>query len=356
MLEMNFALFCTQPPDPLGRKVAIIGAGPAGLSAAGYLVCRGYHVELFDKMTDPGGLLVFGIPDFRLPMERVMKAGKRLVEEYGVVFHPRTKVVGEDGNGRDEGDDFVHQKVSLKELRREFDAVMLCTGSWRSRRMNVPGEDLEGVFTGLDFLFPLRGSTCGIDGEVCIEDIEGKDMVVIGGGLSAVDAAQAGLFRGAKSVTMLYRRSIREAPAGEFEVRHLIDQGMIWQDLAMPLSIKGTGKVEGVEYLTCTLGDPDESGRRCPLPEHGSNKVIPADVVISAIGEMPTLPWAEKLGIKEVRKGGTTWPRMTFLEGVFMAGDCLTGPSKIGWAINGGLEAARSMERWINIGGKQEAE
>lgn len=353
MPEMNFALFCKEPPEAIGRKVAIVGAGPAGLSAAGYLVCRGYSVEMFDKMTDPGGLLVFGIPDFRLPMERVMRAGKRLVEEYDVVFHPRTKIVGAKKDDGDEGDDFVKDKVTLGQLRNRFDAVLLCTGSWRSRRMNVPGEDMDGVFTGLDFLFPLRGSTCGIEGEVCAAEIEGRDMVVIGGGLSAVDAAQVGLNRNANSVTMLYRRTITEAPAGEYEIRHLIDQGMAWQELASPVAVKGDKKVEGVEYLKCALGEPDESGRRCPLPEEGSNTVIPADIVISAIGEMPTLPWAEKLGMKEVRKGGTTWPRMTLMDGVFMAGDCLTGPSKIGWAITGGLEAARSMERWFNYGGAQ---
>jgi glutamate synthase (NADPH/NADH) small chain len=282
-----------------------------------------------------------------------MRAGRKLVDEYGVVFHPRTKIVGTKKEGQDEGDDFVSEKVTLKELRKKFDAILLCTGSWRSRRMNVPGEDLDGVFTGLDFLFPLRGSTCGLDGEVCATEIEGRHMVVIGGGLSAVDAAQTGLNRDAASVTMLYRRTIAEAPAGEFEIRHLIDQGMQWQELASPVSIKGEKKVEAVEYLKCSLGEPDESGRRCPLPEPGSNTEIPADIVISAIGEMPTLPWAEKLGMKEVRKGGTTWPRMTLEAGVFMAGDCLTGPSKIGWAITGGLEAARSIERWLSLDGNK---
>lgn len=349
MPEMNFALFCKEPSKSNGLKVGIIGAGPAGLSAAGYLVCRGYHVEIYDKMTDPGGLLVFGIPDFRLPMERVMRAGKRLIDEYGVVFHPRTKVVGSQKDEHDEGDDFAKEKVTLDKLRKKFDAILLCTGSWRSRRMNVPGEDLDGVFTGLDFLFPIRGSTCGLDGEVCATDIEGKHMVVVGGGLSAVDAAQTGLTRNAASVTMLYRRTIAEAPAGEYEIRHLIDQGMNWQELASPVALTGDKRVEGLEYLKCSLGEPDESGRRCPLPEPGSNTVIPADIVISAIGEMPTLPEPDKLGMKEVRKGGTTWPRMTLVDGVFMAGDCLTGPSKIGWAVTGGLEAARSIERWLSI-------
>jgi glutamate synthase (NADPH/NADH) small chain len=353
-LPLNFALFCDEPPESNGKTVAVVGAGPAGLSAAGYLACRGYRVEVFDKMPEPGGLLVLGIPEFRLPIERIQKAGEILRDDYGVVFHNRVKVVAkEEKDAHDEGDDFIKETLTLSGLRDKFDAVLVCTGSWRSRKMNVPGEDLPGVYSGLDFLFPFRGSKCGLDGECIAADVEGMDVVIVGGGLSAVDAAQSALNSKAKSVTMLYRRTVNEAPAGAYEVRHLMEQGMKWEELCSPVSIKGEGKVEGIEYLTCELGEPDESGRRCPLPKEGSNKIIPADMVICAIGEIPTLPAAERLGMKEVRRGGTTWPRMTLEQGIFVAGDCLTGPSKIGWAITGGLEAARSMERWFNYGGAQ---
>ncbi len=344
--RMNFGLFRDAPLPPNGRKVAIAGAGPSGLIAAGYLACQGYRVEVFDKMAKPGGLLYFGIPDFRLPVDRPEAAAELLAEQYGVIYHMRTKVVGDPGEPGDEGDDFKHETVHLMDLRRDFDAVIVCTGSWRSRRMGIPGEDLPGVLSGLEYLFPLRGSTCS--GEVCISKALAKKVVVIGAGLSAVDAAECALRSGAERVTMLYRRTINEAPAGPYEIQMLQDDGLIWKQLAMPLRILGDKQVEGVEYLQCELGEPDESGRRCPLPRDGSNLILEADMVISAVGELPSLPLADKLDIKKVRKGATSWPRMTMLDGVFVAGDAFTGPSKIGWAITGGLEAARSLEQWLN--------
>jgi len=344
--RMNFGLFRDKPLPPNGRSVAIAGAGPSGLIAAGYLACQGYHVEVFDKMPKPGGLLFFGIPDFRLPVDRPEAAAKLLEEQYGVVYHMRTKIVGEPDEPHDEGDDFEPEKISLLALKEKFDAVIVCTGSWRSRRMGIPGEDLPGVLSGLEYLFPLRGATCS--GEVCISKALAKKVVIIGGGLSAMDAAECALRSGADRVTMLYRRTVEEAPAGPYEIHMLQDRGMIWKELAMPLKILGKDMVEGVEYLQCSLGEPDESGRRCPLPQDGSNLVIDADMVISAVGELPSLPLAERLDIKKVRKGATSWPRMTMVDGIFVAGDALTGPSKIGWAITGGLEAARSLEQWLN--------
>ena len=345
--KMNFGLFRDGPGAPNGRKVAIAGAGPSGLAAAGYLACRGYHVEVYDKMPKAGGLLYFGIPDFRLPVERTEAAALRLAEQYGVVFHLRTKIVGEPSDPHDEGDDFDHESVRLDDLRARFDAVILCTGSWRSRRMRIPGEELPGVLSGLEYLFPLRGATCS--GEICIFKAAAKNVVVIGGGLSAVDAADCAIRNGANRVTMLYRRTINEAPAGPFEISLLQDRGMVWKELAAPVRIVGEKLVEGVEYIQCTLGEPDESGRRCPMPQDGSNQVVEADMVISAVGELPSLPMADKLELSKVRKGATAWPRMSMVEGVFLAGDALTGPSKIGWAVTGGLEAARSLEEWLDF-------
>lgn len=344
--KMNFGLFRGKPAESNGRKVAVAGAGPSGLAAAGYLACQGYHVEVFDKMPKPGGLLYFGIPDFRLPVARTEAAAKRLEDDYGVVFNMRTKIVGDPGEPRDEGDDFEHESLHLEELRKSFDAVILSTGSWRSRRMGIPGEDLPGVLSGLEYLFPLRGACCS--GEVCVFKAKAKNVVVVGAGLSAVDAADCALRNGARKVTMLYRRTVNEAPAGPYEISLLQDKGMVWKELAVPVKILGDKMVEGVEYLQCELGEPDESGRRCPLPRDGSNEVLEADMVISAVGELPTLPMAEKLDLWKVRKGATSWPRMSLVDGVFLAGDALTGPSKIGWAVTGGLEAAKSLEEWLD--------
>ncbi len=347
---MNFGLFCGMPLEPNGYRVAIAGAGPAGLIAAGNLACRGYHVEVFDKMPRPGGLLQFGIPEYRIPTPRIEEAVDRLAEDYGVVFNLRTKVVGslEDpaGPAHDEGDVFVTATRSLADLRRDFHAVLLSTGSWRSRRMNVPGENLDGVYSGLEYLFPLRAAHCQPD-EVCPPDLARRKVVVIGAGLSAVDAAQTALLAGADQVSLFYRRTIAEAPAGMHEIKHLTAKGCAWYELAMPTAIRGADRVEGVEFVQCSLGEPDESGRRCPIPDKEHKQAVDADVVICAVGELPTLPDAAALDMKRTRKGGSRWPRMTMLDGVFAAGDCLTGPSKIGWALTGGLEAARSIRRWL---------
>jgi glutamate synthase (NADPH/NADH) small chain len=349
-IDMNFALFRKKPLPSNGLKVGIIGAGPAGLSAAGYLACRGYHVEIFDKMPSPGGLLVFGIPDFRMRTGRTSEACDRLLNDFGVIFHPRTKICGGPNEPSDacmhEGDHFSETILSLPDIRSRFDAMLLSTGSWRSRKMNIPGENLLGVYSGLGYLFPQRGAKCG-EGEVCCPEVKGKIVAVVGAGLSAVDAVHCALHGGAEQVHMLYRRTVNESPAGAYEIRLLQDRGMELKELAAPRRIIGTAHVEGIEYIQCTLGEPDESGRRCPMPSEGTDTVIPADIVVTAVGEMPTLPDESKLQIKKVRSGGGNWPRMTALEGVFVAGDALTGPSKIGWAITSGLEAAKSMERWI---------
>lgn len=348
--NMNFGLFCDAPLEPNGYRVAIAGAGPAGLIAAGNLACRGYRVEVFDKMPRPGGLLLFGIPEYRIPIPRIEDAVDRLAERHGVVFHTCTKVVGspEDpaGPARDEGDAFVTATRTLADLRRDFHAVLLSTGSWRSRRMNVPGEDLPGVYSGLEYLFPLRAAHCRPD-DVCPPDLARRRVVVIGAGLCAVDAAQTALLAGAREVSLFYRRTMAEAPAGAHEIRRLMAKGCVWRELAMPTAIRGRDAAESVEFVQCRLGEPDESGRRCPVPDEESRRTVDADVVISAVGELPTLPDAAALDMKKTRKGGSPWPRMTMLDGVFAAGDCLTGPSKIGWALTGGLEAARSIRRWL---------
>ncbi|NJB67662.1 glutamate synthase (NADPH/NADH) small chain [Desulfobaculum xiamenense] len=343
---MNYGLFRDTPGEPNGRSVAVVGAGPSGMAASGYLACQGYRVEMFDKMPKPGGLLYFGIPDVRLPMDRIEAAARRLVEHYGVVFHPRVKVVGEGEDVHDEGDELVQETVVLEDLRRRFDAVLLCTGSWRSRRMGIPGEDLPGVLSGLEYLFPLRGAACTKD--ICVADAAGKRVAIVGGGLSAVDAADCALRSNAEKVYMLYRRTSNEAPAGPYEVALLHDRGMVWKELTLPVRILGQDRVEALEYIQCSLGEPDESGRRCPIPESGSNKVIEVDMVITAVGEMPTVPAADRVELAKVRKQATGWPRMTPMEGVFLAGDALNGPSKIGWAVTSGLEAARSMEEWLD--------
>ncbi|SKA69307.1 FAD-dependent oxidoreductase [Desulfobaculum bizertense] len=346
MKGMNYALFRSAPAASNGRRVAIVGAGPSGLAAAGYLCCQGYHVEVFDKLPKAGGLLYYGIPDFRLPVERTAKAAERLQNEYGVVFHPCVKVVAADETGHDEGDELVQETVVLDALRQDFDAVLLCTGSWRSRKLNIPGEDLPEVLSGLEFLFPLRGKSSGAD--VTRSDVKGKRVAVIGAGLSAVDAADCALRGDAETVYMLYRRTSNEAPAGPYEIALLQDRGLIWKELAMPSQVLGEEHVCGLEFIQCSLGDPDASGRRSPVPMDCAPEVLDVDIVIPAVGEVPTVPDADHTELMKVRRQATAWPRMTPLDGVFLAGDALNGPSKIGWAVTSGLEAARSLEEWLD--------
>ncbi|MGE4297433.1 MAG: FAD-dependent oxidoreductase [Desulfovibrionaceae bacterium] len=345
---MNFAFLSGKPPKPNGRSVAVIGAGPSGLAAAGYLASIGYKVDLYDKLPKAGGLMVFGIPGHRIPEERILDGVAHLEAQYGVTFHPCTKICGSEPLNGEAGDHFSANLVSLGELGREHDAVIICTGSWKSRKMGVPGEHLPGVLSGLEYLFPIRAARYAAD-HIAPIDVAGRRVVVVGAGHSAVDVAHSAVAHGAKAVTMLYRRTRAEAPCGSYEVTQLQERGVRWMELATPVRVLGTDKVEGLEYVQCTLGAPDRSGRCSFVPEEGSNRVLPADTVVTAIGEIATPPFADDLGLANVRKGEIHWLQMTRIPGVFVAGDALTGPSKIGKAVYSGLRAAKSLAQWLDL-------
>lgn len=344
---MNFAFLCKEPQPLNGHSVAIIGAGPSGLAAAGYLSCNGYEVHVYDKLPKPGGLMVFGIPGHRIPAERIA-TGVEHMEQHHVHFHMCTKISTSERLHVEAGDHFTDDMVSLGELTHKHDAVIICTGTWHSRKLNIPGEDLDGVLSGLQFLFPIRALHYSVD-HVDAIPMEGRRVAVIGAGHSAVDVAHSAMAHGAEKVYMLYRRTRFEAPCGTYEIEMLENSGVEWMELVTPTQILGTDKVEGIELLQCKLGEPDESGRRCPLPESGSKKVLDVDMVVTSIGEVPTAPFAKELGLDHVRKGEVHWLQMTRLAGVFVAGDALTGPSKIGKAVYSGLRAARSLTEWLDL-------
>ncbi len=344
---MNFAFAGPGPARPNGKAVAIIGAGPSGLSAAGFLACLGYRVDVYDKLPQPGGLMVFGIPADRIPAERIAQSVATLTERYGVRFHPCTKVC-DDTLATDTGDDFSTQCISLEQLVREHDAVILCTGSWKPRKLCIEGEDLPGVYTGLAFLFPIRAASYNKAAMQGIE-VAGKNVVVIGAGFSAVDVGHGALGQGAKRVSLIYRRTRREAPCGAHEIEQFEAAGGQWMELVTPLRILGQGKVEGIECIQCHLGPPDADGRRSAIPDSCAKVVLPADIVVTAIGETAAPPFAAKLGLESVRKNEIHWLQMTRMEGVFVAGDALSGPSKIGKAIYSGLRAAQSLSRWLTL-------
>jgi len=331
MRPMDFTFLCPGQAAPLGRNVGVIGAGPSGLAAAGHLACLGYQVEVYDKLPKPGGLLLFAIPGHRIPRERIAQATRRMERDHGVVFHLQTKICCSAPMFEEEGDHFCKEVLGLKDLVLRHDAIMICTGSWKSRRMGIEGEDLPGVFSGLEFLFPIRAARYA-SARVRTPDVKGKAVAVVGAGHSAVDAAHGAVSLGAASVAMLYRRTAREAPCGSYEIERLKDMGVDWVEKASPSRVLGEGRAERLEYL-----------------QDGQAAALPVDVVVAAIGETATPPFARELGLEEVRKGEVHWLNMTAIENVFVAGDALTGPSKIGKAVYSGLRAARSLANWLDL-------
>ena len=330
--RMNFAFYRSDFVPAVGRNIGIIGAGPSGLAAAGYLAVNGYQVEVYDKLPKPGGLMVFGIPGSRIPKERILRGATMLERVYGVVFHTRTKVCCSAPLHEEEGDHFSFDMVGLADLLDRHQAVMICTGSWKSRKLGVEGENLPGVYSSLEFLFPIRAVRYAST-NVSLPPVEGKRVAVIGAGHSAVDVAHSARKLHAASVSVIYRRTAAEAPCGTFEVNRMEENGCAWMERCTPLRFVGEKRVEGVE-----VRKPD-----------GSLETIPAEVVVTAIGEIPTPPFAKELGLENVRKGDVRWLNMTALENVFVAGDVLTGPSKIGQAVYSGLRAARSLANWLNL-------
>lgn len=335
MEAMNFNFLCDEPPPPSGASVGIIGAGPSGLAAAGYLSCLGHAVEVYDKMPKPGGLMLFGIPGHRIPRERIEAGTRQLARRYGVIFHTHTKICCSAPLFEEEGDHFATDVKGLGDMVKKHDAIMIATGSWRSRRMGVPGETLPGVYTGLEFLFPIRAA-CYCAPGVTAPDVAGKRVVVIGAGHSAVDVAHGAVALGAAEVVMLYRRTRAEAPCGRLEIERLEAAGVRWLEGCAPTRILGEEAVSGIEF-------------RRRVPGGDLLATLAADMVVAAIGEVATPPFAKELGLESVRKGEVRWLNMTAIENVFVAGDALTGPSKIGKAIYSGLRAARSLANWLEL-------
>ncbi|GAB7024301.1 FAD-dependent oxidoreductase [Salidesulfovibrio brasiliensis] len=339
MNAMNFNFLRDDPLPPNGRRVAIIGAGPSGLAAAGYLGGLGYQVDAYDKLPSPGGLMTFGIPSHRIPSERI-DAGVRILERrLGVNFHCATKVCCSAPLHEEEGDHFSAEMIGLGELVDDHDAVLICTGAWKSRKPGLPGEVLPGVYSGLEFLFPIRAARYARP-DVTVPKVEGKRVAVIGAGHSAMDAAHSANHLGAAEVSVVYRRTRNDAPCGTFEIDRLEELGIRWMEKTSPLEI---------------LGDDHVEGMRVSGPEGES--VLDVDVVIYAIGEIPTPPFAGKLGLENIRKGDVRWLNMTSIDNVFVAGDVLSGPSKVGKAVESGLKAARSLANWLDLKGEnREAE
>jgi len=314
----------TSPMKPT-RKVAIVGAGPAGLTAAYRLASKGYSVRVFEASSKAGGMLYWGIPDYRLP-KKVLQQDIDFVLGAGVEIQYDT-VVGRD--------------ISFSDLRNEHDAVFLAIGAHSSQGLGIEGEDLEGVIHSVEFLRRVaRG------GKVPL----GRRVLVIGGGNSAMDSARTALRLGS-AVTVLYRRTADEMPAIRTEIEATKEEGVRMQFLVSPVRILPRGKnVGAVECVRMELGEPGEDGRREPIPLVGSEFVIEADTVIPAIGQAPDLETIGERGLARTKWGTIETKEgnlSTNIPGVFAGGDAVTGPATAIEAIAAGNLAARYIERYL---------
>ncbi len=314
------------PPAALpdtGRRVAVVGAGPAGLSAAWFLRTIGHEVVLHDENEEPGGMLRYGIPEHRLP-NTVLDRDLKALRELGVAFR---------------GGQRLGEELDLDGLVTDFDAVFLALGAWRSRRMQVPGEELRGVWQGVPLLKAVReGRLTQLSGHVA----------VIGGGNTAVDAARVALRLGASSVKLLYRRDREAMPAWDHELQMALEEGVELVTLVAPLSVEGSVEVEALRLQRMRLGEPDASGRRRPVPLAADPLWLPVSHVISAIGEQP-----ETEGITLAKEQGLLVDLETLLssrQGVFAGGDVVTGTTTAVEAIAAGRRAALSIDHFLRTG------
>ncbi len=329
--EMERGKFPSIKKNPTdGKRVAVIGAGPAGLSCAYYLALKGYKVKIFERLKEPGGMAAVGIPDYRLPRE-VLRREVEIIKSQGVEIEYGVTV------GKD---------ITISEIKKDFDAVFIGVGAQTSTKMGVEGEDkqLKGFIPGIKYLFDIN---CGIDPYP-----EGKRVVVVGGGNVAIDCVRTSFRIGKTDVNLVYRRSKAEMPADPVEVRDAEEEGVKFHFLCNPVRIlEKDGRVVGVELIRMELGEPDESGRRRPVPVPGSEFKIETDILIPAIGQAIDLSFLdEKDGINVTKKGTLYADPDTFMtsrEGIFSAGDCVTGPDVLVRAAGNGRRAAEMIDLYL---------
>jgi glutamate synthase (NADPH/NADH) small chain len=325
----------------LKQSVGIIGAGPAGMACAEELRKLGYQVTIYDRYDRPGGLLIYGIPNFKLE-KFVVERRTKLLKETGIKFVQNFEV------GKDK---------TLYELKEKHDAILISTGVYKAREINIPGHNLQNIFPAMDFL--TASNRKGLGDKVKLFDdgtlnAEGKNVVVIGGGDTAMDCVRTSVRQKAKSVKCIYRRDRENMPGSAREVGNAIEEGVEFIWLTSPKSFIGTNKVEEVEVNKMKLGEPDSSGRRRPEVEAGSEYKIPADLVIKSLGfdpeNLPKLFNAKELVVSQWGTLKIDLKSMqTNLDGVFAAGDIVRGASLVVWAIRDGRDAAVQIEKYLQL-------
>ena len=328
-----------KPKRERGQSVAIIGAGPGGMAAAMQLRAKGYSVHIYDRYDRVGGLMIYGIPSFKLEKEVVARRAE-LMKQSGIELHLGFEV------GRD---------ASLDALRQKHDALLIATGVYKARDAAMPGAGLANILPAMDYLTASNRKGLG-DKVAAFEDgtldAAGKDVVIIGGGDTAMDCVRTAVRQGAKSVKCLYRRDRANMPGSQREVKHAEEEGVEFVWLAQPEAYLGDGKVNGVRASRIHLGVPDATGRQTPQVLPGSHFNVKADMVIKALGfdpeDLPTMFGAPDLG---VTRWGTLKVNyrtmMTNLDGVFAAGDIVRGASLVVWAIRDGRDAAECMHNYL---------
>ena len=322
-----------------GLSAGIIGAGPAGLAAADVLRRKGYQVTIYDRYDRVGGLLIYGIPGFKLEKDVVLRRAE-LLKAGGIHFVLNCE---------------IGQDISFSELRDKHDAVLIATGVYKARQIQIPGIGLDGVVPALDFLTASNRKSLGdevSDFDSGVLNADGKDVVVIGGGDTAMDCVRTAIRQNAKSVTCLYRRDKVNMPGSQREVQNAEEEGVNFKWLSAPHALLGNESVRAVRARRIHLGQPDETGRQIPKIIDNSDFDVDAGLVIQALGfdpeDLPAMFGQPELGVSKWGTVQIDWKTMmTSAPGVFAAGDIVRGASLVVWGIRDGRDAAEQMDKYI---------
>jgi len=323
-------------PKPLGKKVAVVGAGPAGLTCAGDLAKMGYSVTVFEALHAPGGVLMYGIPEFRLP-KKIVEAEVDYIKKLGVTINY---------------DVVIGKTINVDELMKEYDAVFIGTGAGLPNWLNIPGENLDGVYSANEFLTRVNMMKAyqfpDYDTPVKI----GKIVATFGAGNVAMDCARTALRLGAEKSYILYRRTEAEMPARIEEIHHAKEEGIIFKLLTNPIRFYGDkdGHLTEGEYIKMQLGEPDESGRRRPVPIPGSEERMKIDTALVAIGQSPNPLIPKTVKGLQVGKHGNIIAEddgKTSVPGLFAGGDIATGAATVILAMGAGKKSARAIDKYL---------